>query len=795
METILQDLRYTLRLLRAQRAFAVVAIFTLAIGVGLSTTLFTVIHAALINPLPFPDPDRLVDATVTVQDARAGTFATTPSLLDARAWRAEGRVFTHVAIDRHSSDLVVEAGGEPQRLTVRTVSEDYFEVFGIAPIMGRVIRIDDTDPAAPLVALLGHHYWQSHFGADADVIGRTIRINAESAAIVGVLPPRRHPEVDLWQPVRWSAAGKTMAAMRGTGAEVTGRLRSGLALDAAAAELTRFTRSLDQADGRPAGTTVALESFAGRLPSQRTTANTLAAAVGAILLIACVNVAGLLLARGATRQRELAVRASIGAGRGRLMRQLLTESLVLAAAAGVIGVAIAWLSLDTLMAIVPLDIPETAIPSLNGPVLGFSAAVALLSVLLFGVVPAVRLSRVTIQALLAGGDRAGAALPRRSGQLLIAIEVALAVVLLAGASLMVRSFSRLMSVDLGFDPHSFITMEVGPLDPSPAASAAYYPALVEAIRRVPDVAAAGVSNQLPIGGARRAGSVQLGEGTEAIRVDQRSILPGYFEAIGLPLKQGRLPTDADRARAASVIVINELAARRIFAEAAAVGRTLPLDGTTPVVIGVVGDMLQDGARAPARANVYWLYDGTQRLSPRTRLAVFVRPRAGASDLAGRLREAAQSIGPPVVIDSIRTGAAFVGESVVTPRRRMQLLGLLGGVGLLLTLIGVFSVTAYAVARRTHEIGIRMALGAHAKTVVRTFVGDAIGPVAIGLLAGLSVAYLASRAIASLLYETAPHDPVAYTCAALTLACAAVAAAWLPARRAARIDPVSALRSE
>jgi hypothetical protein len=289
--------------------------------------------------------------------------------------------------------------------------------------------------------------------------------------------------------------------------------------------------------------------------------------------------------------------------------------------------------------------------------------------------------------------------------------------------------------------------------------------------------------------------VQLGEGTEAIRVDQRSILPGYFEAIGLPLKQGRLPTDADRASSASVIVINELAARRIFGEAPAVGRTLPLDGTTPVVIGVVGDMLQDGARSPARANVYWIYDGTQRLSARTRLAVFVRPRAGASDLAGRLREAAQSIGPPVVIDSIRTGADFVGESVVIPRRRMQLLGLLGVVGLLLTLIGVFSVTAYAVARRTREIGIRMALGAHAKVVVRGFVGDAAVPVVIGLLAGLGVAYLASRAIASLLYETAPHDPIAYTTAGITLAGAAVLAAWLPARRAARVDPVSALRME
>ncbi len=796
METVLQDLRYSLRLLRRLRGFAITAILTLAIGVGLSTTLFTVIHAALIRPLPFPEPDRLVDVSVTTRRTGGRTSTTGPSLLDVRAWRADGRIFSHVAVERHTDALVIEAGGEPERLSVQAVSEDYFELFGIAPIAGRLIRLDDTSPSAPLVALLGHEYWQTHFGGDPRVLGRGIRIDVQPATIVGILPPRFHPDVAIWQPIRWPDG---FARMRGTGAEVIGRLRPALSRDAAAAELSRFTDSRDQAEGRPAGTVVDLYSIFDRLVAgQGATVRTLGIAVAAILLIACVNVAGLLLARGATRQRELAVRASMGAGRLRLVRQLLTESVVLAASGGMAGVLLAWLSLDTLVAMVPLDIPDTAIPSLNIEVLAFAGAVAILSALAFGIVPAVRLSRVAIQTALAGSERtSGSSLPRRSGQSLIAIEVALAVVLLIGASLMVRSFARLVSVDLGFDPDSFLTMEVTPVDPGAAVAAAYYPALVEAIRRLPDVAAAGASNQRPIGGARRAGFVRLTPGADAIRVDQRWVLPGYFEAIGLHAKQGRLPADADRATEASVIVLNELAARQIFGDGPVVGRTFPMgvEGRNPVVIGVVGDMLQNGARLPARANVYWIYDGTEQLSSGTQLAVFVRPRPGASDLAGRLRQVAQSVGPPVVIDRIRTGAEYVGDSVVVPRRRMQLLGLLGVVGLMLTLIGVFSVTAYTVARRTREIGIRMALGAHAKTVVRAFVGDAVWPVGIGLLVGIGVAYLASRAVASLLYATAPHDPVAYAAAAVTLAAAAVLAAWLPARRAARIDPVSALRME
>jgi predicted permease len=792
METVLQDLRYSVRLLRAQPAFSTVAIATLAVGIGLSTTLFTVIHAALIRPLPFPAPEQLVSAAVTRELTGGRTSTTGPSLDDARAWRTDGRIFSHVAVDRGVRELIVEIG-EPARVGVGRVSEDYFELFGVRPAAGRLIRFDDTRLGAPLIALAGHRYWQTRFGGDVNAIGRVVRIDGEPATIVGILPPGFHPDVALWQPIRFDAA---FAAMRGTGADVIGRLRPGLEIEAAALELTRLTNAISQTTGGPIARVRLQSMYAEVIGGRGTIITTLAVAVGAVLLIACVNVAGLLLARGTIRARELAVRASIGAGRARLARQLLTESVVLAALGGAAGIALAWLSLDVLVAMVPMSIPTTAHVALNLEVLAASGLTAVAAAIVFGLLPAARLSRVDVLGSLArGGRRTGAALSRRSGQSLVAIEVALAVVLLAGAGLMIRSFTQLLAVDLGFDPASFLTMEVAPADPSPQIAALYYPALVDRLRQMPDVIAAGASNQLPLGGSRRAGFVRWPGSAQSIRVDQRWILPGYFEAIGLRPAQGRLPTDADLRTARPVMLINEMAARQIFPDGrSVVGRTFPIEDQTPEVIGVVGDMLQNGAQAPARANVYWLYDGKEDLAG-IDLAIFVRPRPGAANLVARLREAALAVGPPVVIDRIGSGETFLSENVTIPRRRMQLLGVLGGVGLLLTLVGVASVTAYAVASRTREIGVRVALGARAASVVRTFVLDAAWPVAIGLIAGLLGAYFATRIIASLLFETSPHDPIAYTVAAGTLAAAAVLAAWLPARRAATVDPVTALRAE
>ena len=792
METVLQDLRFAVRLLLAQRGFSLVAVLTLAIGVGLSTALFSVIHAAVVRPLPYSNPEQLVNVNVPASSGGQ----TSPSLEDVRAWRADGRVFQRAGLDRGVAERIVDAG-QPEWVQVQSVTEGLLEALGVTPLAGRAFAEADIVREAPLVALVGHGYWRTRFGGDRAALGRQIRIGGEPATIVGILPAGFYPDIEVWQPFKPGIQER----MRGSGAPVVARLRSGLSREEGEKMLAQFVAVFDAAQGKPPDTA---STDAVRLFSiyDRTVEGTgpilwtLSGAVSAVLLIACVNVAGLLLARGTARQRELAIRASIGAGRVRLIRQLLTESVVLACVGGAAGIVLAWVSLDALVAILPLSLPENGTASLNAEVLVFSALVAISTALLFGLLPALRLSRVTVTTALAGGDRrSGAPLPRRTGQWLIAAEVALGVVLLAGAGLMIRSFARLVSVDIGYDPRSFLTMEASPLDPDPAVAAQYYPALVAALKRLPEVEAAGAGNQLPIGGRRRAGWVTVRG--EQVRVDQRLVLPGYFEAIGLPLKAGRFLTDADRTSGRPVVVINELTARQTFGELPPVGRLLPLRDQSPEIVGVVGDFLQDGARSPVRANVYAPYTGKERLNSDTRqpLLVVVRPRGNPAGLQARLREVAQGIGPRVLVDRIRSGDDFVSESVSTPRHRMVLLGLLGGVGLLLTVVGIFSITAFAVVRRTREIGVRMAFGAGKSEVVRAMVRDAIRPVAIGLAAGVTGAYLSTGVLGTLLYETTPHDPIAFVAALTTLGVAAILAAWLPARRAALVDPVHALRTE
>lgn len=790
MRHILHDLRHGLRILRTQRSFSLMAIATLAVGTGLSTTLFTIAHAVWIRPLPFPNPEQLVRVDVVVATG-SGEATMAPSVNDVRAWRTSARAATHGAVDRGAVPFIVDAGA-PERVSVSSVSEGYFEMFGISPATGRTFVASDVSPAQPLVVMIGHRYWQTRFNGDPAVLGRTIRVDNQAAAIVGIVPSGFEPGVAVWRPFR--SIGESF---RGSGAPVILRLREGVSHDTAEALLTEDANA---AGGAPVRRVEVTSLYEETVEGARTTLKTLAAAVAAILLLACVNVAGLLLARGATRRRELAVRAALGGARWQLVRMLLSESVVLGTAGGAAGVLLAWLSLDGLIAILPLDIPTTASATLNRQVLTFSAVVSLVTAVVFGTVPALQLSRVRVTDALSGSDRrTGGSLSRRSGQALIGVEVALAVMLVTGAVLMARSFVRLAGVDLGFDADAFLALEVAPVDPHPSVAGAYYPALLDAVRAMPEVASAGAGNQLPIGGSRRAGFVRL-PGRENVRVDVRLMTAGYFETLGIPVREGRLPTEADRSSERLVVVLNETAAERLFPGESALGRVVPFQSFSSnavrpfEVAAIVSDTLQDGARSPKRANVYTLYQGTEAVE-RSPFVVFVRPRGRPARLAERLRATAESIGPPVVIDRIRSGEQFVSENIAVPRRRMQLLGLLGGVGLMLALVGIFSVTAFAVSRRTTEIGVRMALGARPGIVIRTIVSDAAWPIAAGLAAGMAGSYLASRLVAAFLFETSPHDRLTFALAATVLASMSLLAAWLPARRAARVDPVSAMRAQ
>jgi len=798
MDALIQDLRYGIRQLFRQRGSSIVAVLTLALGIGVSTAIFSVIDATMLRPLPYPHPEQLV--TVGVEEVQPDGEIVRPasSMEDMRAWQAAQDVFSAVAGVGSAFRGRIADGPEPERIEVQHFTEDYLSMHGVTPSIGRGFSREDTNPGSAPVALLGYGYWQSRFGGRADVIGETIRLDADIATIVGVLPAWFNATTPLATPLQIPS---NEFSRRGTGrVEVYARLRPDVTIEQARDRLSARMGGLTRADGRVrevrAVVTSRLESLTA---GYRTTVSVLAGAAGLILIIAAVNVAGLLLARGAVRQSELAVRASLGAGRGRLIRQLLTESVVLALPATALGVILAWLSLDVIVANLPLSLPDDSPVALNLTVLTLTAALLVPTTLLFALVPAIRLSRVQIGSVLArASHQVGASLSRRGGQLLIAVEVALAVILVAGAGLMIRSFMRISAVDLGFNPDGLLTMQVLPLERNPEAHKEYYNALLERLRTVPGIASVGLVDNFALGSGSTGTSVLVAGKPTGVTIFQ--VLPGYFETISAALREGRLPTGADYASGFRRVVINEYAARTLFPGGSAVGREFVRAGQPGrpwTVLGVIADIRHGGPLGRRSVGTPYVFFP---LEPRafdlnTAMTIVIRPSGEVSGLGDRLRQTAHSIGPRVLVERIRSANDWFGDRVITPRRRTVLLGLLGGLGLTLALVGVFGMTAYAVARRTAEIGVRMAFGARPGQVVRTILRDSAVPIAAGTLLGVGGAALASRVIESFLFETAPSDPVTLAAVAVTLATTGCLAALVPALRAAKVDPASSLRAE
>jgi predicted permease len=793
IETVLQDVRYGIRLLGRQRGFSFLAITTLALGIGASTAVVSVIDAAILRPLPYPDPEQLVEIEVEEDNGPGERITPLPSTADLRLWAEASQSFTHLAF-RSSASWTIVDGAEPERLTAAEITEGYLEMHEVAPLRGRSLTADDMRPGAPLAILISEGYWLRRFGGRDDVVGQTVRYDDQVATIVGVVPRTFYPNTPIW---RSRVVRADFDTMRGMGGRLYGRLRDGVGANEAAAELTRLTLSVDWGAGR-GNPRVLVTSLRDRTAARSAeTGTVLAGAVLSVLLLACINVAGLLVARGATRQPELAVRTAIGAGRFRLARQLLTESLVLAVAGGSAGVAGAWLVLDALVPNIPMTLPANSEATLNPSVLAFAAALSLGTGLVFGVLPAVRLTRQRADRAMANADRRSAAsLPRKSGQFLIATEVALAVVLVAGAGLMLRSLDRILAVDLGFDPSAIVTMPVSLVDADAATSDQYYRALINAIRALPGVEAAGAGDQVPLLGASTFMSARA-PGGDSVPVNIRRVLPGYFDAIGLPVIAGRGFTESEAAGSALVsVVVSEAAARQLYPDSLALGRRLTFMRQELEIVGVVGNLRHWGPLREADVEMYVPYGPAQSLSlPDWGMTIVIRATESATVTAHQLRQTALSIGPRVIVEDVRSGRESYGDTITTPRQRTVLLALLGALGLLLALVGIFGMTAYAVARRTREIGVRMAFGARPGHVVRRMVADAAWPIAIGTVLGLGTAALTTRVIESFLFETTPTDPVTFATAAVALATTGLIAAWLPARRAARVDPVAALRAE
>jgi predicted permease len=798
METTWQDVRLSLRSLRRQPAFAAVAILTLALSTGVSAALFSVIDATLLHPLPYPNPEQLVDISVEERrpDGRVSSYA--PSLADVRAWNAADAGFRHIAIERSVFPNGIFDTGVPERTESVKVSEEYFPLYEVSPVRGRLFTAADMVWNAPGVVLISHAFWNSRFAADPAVVGRLVRVDGAPAEIIGVLPRGFGDKMPLWRPLQVEP-GRVQS--RGSGWSVRGRL---VAVADATSAAARLSAALPGPNDAAEGTRASVSFLLTEVRAEyRTIVTVLAGAVGVILLLACVNVGGLLLARGTARHAELAVRAALGAGRGRLIRQVLTESLVLAAIGGLAGVSLAWLSLDTIVANLPTTLPDNAPARISGPVLAAMLATTTVTGLLFGLIPAFRLSRVRLgQVLARSGRQQATALSRRGGQALIAIEVALAVVMVAGAGLMIRSLSRLIAVDLGFDPSKMLVVEAQPVAPQHPVYAWYYPALVDAYRRLPGVEAVGAGDSGPLGalgGLTRMGSIRKPNGEDEMTV-RRTVTAGYVEALGIPVLAGRTLTEADEKPGPGVVLINRAAARKWFGDAPAVGQWLGIRETRSQIVGVIGDIRAWGPRSRAEEEVLEAYrpDSASKANPKyppSPLILVVRPREAAPILAENLRRAATTIGPPVVFDGIRRGADMFSETINRQRQRTVLLGLLGALGMTLALVGVLGMTSYAVGRRTQEIGVRLAFGAEPGQVVRAMLGDSALPILIGLIVGTGAALLSTEVIKTFLFETSPTDPVTLALAAAVLGVVGCAAAWIPSRRAARVDPVQALRSE
>jgi predicted permease len=796
IHSALQDVRFAFRNLRKTPAFTAVATATLALGIGASSAIISVVDAAMLRPLPYPDPEQLVYINPEIVLPDGSTSRPATSMADMRAWQEATDIVSHVAGYGLAFGGLIVDDAEPERISVLQMTEDYLPLHGITPILGRGFDRDDMDPGGEAIGLLGHRYWQSSHAGRTDIVGETLRLNDGTLTIVGVLPAGFHADTEVFRPLRVEA---DQINRRGTGrVAVYARLRPGVTPEQAADALSQRTVPGENAREARAIVTSLLEQTTGRYD---TTVRMLMGAGALILLIACVNVAGLLLARGAVRGPELATRSSLGAGRWRLVRQLLTENLVLAMAGAGVGIALAWLALDTIVASIPMSIPGDATTQIDLRVLAGTLVLLVPTTLIFGLIPALKLSGGDLSSQLAQGYRPAASAPmsRRNNQFLVGAELALAVILVVGAGLMIRTYAQLTAVDLGFEPEGLLTMEVLPVGDDPALHDAYYPELVDRIRRLPGVEAAGGVDVWALGDMTSFSGVEANDRSSFVTVFRA--MPGYFETIGARLLDGRFPTAADHAGGANLAVISQTAAADIFPRERAVGQQFSYAGTeTPfTVAGVISDLrhggpLDDASRVSAQV---YLPFGASAATIRRNLASVIVLRISESSpvTATALRDTAEGIGPRVLVESVRSADEWFGDRVRTPRQRTVLLGMLGGLGFLLALVGVFGMTAYAIACRRSEIGVRMAFGARPSAVVAIMLRDTAVAVAVGTFIGLAGAAAATRLIESFLFGIESTDPTTFIAVAVGLATAGLIAALIPALRATRVDPSVTLRSQ
>jgi putative ABC transport system permease protein len=801
---MLHDLHIALRGLRRVPGFAVVVVVTLALGIGATTAIYSVVNGVLLTPLPYPQPDRLV--LVWEQNPHRGSARNTVSPANYLDWRDRARSFSGLAAFTWTG--ITLTGGTPEHVEGRAVTPEFFSVLRVDPAIGRTFTAEESAPGATKVVVLSHGLWQRRFGGDSSIVGRTIAVAGGDVRVVGVMPASFQSMPlgldQFWQPLGLDPADRER---RGRYAMVIGRLRDGVTAEAAQAEMTSIAADLarehvDFNTGWGANVVTLTDQVVGRA---RPVLLTLLGAVSLVLLIACANVANLMLARTAARRRELAVRAALGASPRRLAREVLTESVVLAAIGGAAGVVLAVWGVELLVTAAPAEVPRLAQIGVDGRVLAVTAAVTLLVGILFGSPGALgRGSDELAEDLHGAGRRAtvGAEARRLRGALVVA-QVSLSMVLLVGAGLLIRSLQRLTAVDPGFDASQLLTVAVDlpaatyPDDPR---RSAFYTELLRRARAMPGVQSAAMIDFLPLAGPGSAtsftvvGRPALAPGQVPV-ADIRVVDPQYFQTMRIPLRGGRIPDERDRVSAPPVVVINETMARSLWPGEDPVGRRVKVNMWDPdaetEVIGVVGDVRQDRLDGDRRAMIY--YPAAQ--APTISMNLVLRTAGPPLDLAAPMRAAVREIDSDQPVGQVTTMQSIVRLSIADRRFPMFLLSLFAGLAVTLAAVGIYGVLSYSVGLRSQEIGVRMALGARVTDILGMVLKQGGILVAVGGAVGLGSALALSRVLRGLLFGITPADPGTYLAVCLVLALVALGAMALPARRAAAVDPMRALKSE
>jgi len=805
METLVQDLRFSLRMLLKNPGFTAVAAITLALGIGANTAIFSVVNAVLLRPLPYRDPSRLVlmnESSKQLPDMSVSY----PNYLD---WRDRSRSFERIAAVQ-PAQYTLSGVDRPERLGGWNVTADFFPTLGIAPLVGRDLTAQDDRPGAPPVALLTYGLWQRRFGGDPSVVGRALTLSGRSVAVIGVLPRQfrfYYGDADLFLPLGLDA-DRLKDRDEHPGIYVVARLRPGATAQTAFADMDAIARGLEKEHPESnSGNRVAVKLLQDDVVSiLRPVLVVLAGAVGFVLLIACANVANLLLARASTREKEIAIRRALGASRRRVLLQVMTESALLSLFGGGLGLLLAaWLS-DVLLSLLPAGLPRMDEVRLDATVLGFTLVLSLLTGLVFGIAPAWQASRSDVLEPLketARGSSSGRG-QQRFRSVLVVSEVALALVLLAGAGLMARSFERLQEVRPGFRPGNVLSVQLVLPElkyKTKDEITSFADQMVARVEALPGVEAAGTVNPLPLTQEGWQTDYQI-EGRpvpargEAPNSDYHVVSGAYFKAMGIPLVRGRLFDDSDREGTTPVVLVNETLARRYWPDGDAVGkrmRTGSVDQPGPwlTVVGVVGDVRQYGLDQEQKTQ-YYRPERQLALHP---MSLVLRAQGDPEALSAALRRAVQSIDPDQPIYNIRSMDSLLATTLAPRRVSLLLLATFAVTALLLAGVGIYGVLAYSVTRRTHEIGIRMALGARRADVLVMVLRQGLRLVLAGAALGVAAAFGLTRLMSSLLFGVSPTDPATLGAVCVVLVGVALLACLVPARRASGVDPMIALRCE